>query len=137
MTEVCGAEKDGGGTCSTTFGLCDCHGECFAHSPCREEERQKARSRGGHATAAGEGSVPPGDVPPAPQTLGDAVRWAAWASRAVVAGDVDTARANAAARLLKEFRQALERSESREALEKVEELRAKIESGDADLEVLP
>lgn len=137
--DVCGATTESGGTCEVTFGLCQepgC-GRCWTHDPHRKEERDAANSRGGYRAARGPGTVAPGDVPPAPQTLSDAVVWAAWAARAAATGELDTGRANAAARLLKEFRQALERTEAKQELEG---LRRKLEElGDdaPDLEAVP
>lgn len=139
--EVCGAvKKAGDGTCPIDFGLCAECGLCFTHCEHREEERKAATHRGGRTTALkrgnGDRSVPLDQAPDPPETLGDAVRWASWASLQVATGGIDTSRANAVARLLKEFRQALEKSESRQALEKIDELRERIEGGDADLEVV-
>lgn len=129
--QTCGAPTESGGTCGVTFGLCDepgC-GRCWTHDPHRSEEREAANSRGGYRAARGPGTIAPGDVPPAPRTLQDAVVWAAWAARAAATGELDTGRANAAARLLKEFRQALERTEAKAELE---ELRRKLEELGAD-----
>lgn len=136
--QTCGARKDDGGNCGTYFGLCSECGRCFAHCEHREDRMARARSRGGYAATKGSGTLPPGEVPPPPETLEDAVLWAAWASHAVATGELGTTRANAAARLLKEFRQALERHES---AEKLEEIRRRVEElgddGDApDLEAL-
>lgn len=135
--EACGFEREDGTRCGTGFGLCDGCGRCFNHCPHRAEERRKASEKGAYVAAHGPGALPPGEVPPAPETLADAVLWSAWAARAAATGELDTARANAAARLLKEFRQALERSEAKEELA---ELRAKLEElhGDTpELEALP
>lgn len=135
--ETCGHEREDGTGCGTSFGLCPECGRCFNHCAHRADERRAASEKGAYVAAKGPGALFPGEVPPAPESLEDAVVWAAWAARAAATGDLDTARANAAARLLKEFRQALERSEAREELE---ELRRKLEDlhGDSpDLEALP
>lgn len=139
-SERCEHVKDDGERCRVTNSVNPDTGLCYFHDPERREELQRARSKGGHATAAkradDDRAVPTHDAPDPPETLEDAVEWAAWASVQVATGRLDTSRANAVARLLKEFRQALERSESREALERIEELRERVEGGDADLEVM-
>lgn len=122
--EVCGHEKDDGSTCEVDFGLCDCHGLCFPHSPCREEDRQQARSRGGHSTARKRGKktggVLPVDVPPAPTSVGEAARTLGWLSEAVLRGDVDRHTARDVGYLLRAFVDASE-TDVEERLEKVEE----------------
>lgn len=138
--KLCRHPKADSGEPCQSFASCDECGRCWAHCKHNEEERAAARKKGGHATAQrrseDEQVVPPGDAPAAPETLEDAVRWASWASLQVATGKLDTSRANSVARLLSEFRKLLEKSESREALEKVEEMRRKLEGADADLEVV-
>lgn len=131
--ERCGYEIEDGKTCTTDFGLCDCHGQCYTHSPCREDDRQEARSRGGVATARKNRDVVPlEEAPAAPQTLEDAISWASWAATQVATGQLDTSRANSVARLLSEFRKLLEKSEAREALELVKEMRREMQVEDGE-----
>lgn len=113
-------------------------GWCPAHGPDGDERMREIARKGGEATARKHrGGVDPEDVPEAPETIEDAVVWAAWAARAAATGELSTSRANAAAKLLREFRQALER---REAAEQLEEIRRQIEEaaggGDVDLDVV-
>lgn len=133
-SERCGAPKNDGQPCGVTFGLCECHGRCFTHAPCREAERDAARRRGADRTNRPDGSLPPGEVPPPPENLRDAVVWAAWASHAVATGDLDTARANSTARLLKEFRNALERGEARAGFEETRRKLEELHGDGPDLE---
>lgn len=142
-TKRCAYVKDDGERCRMENQLAEYEGElrCIWHDPHREEEAQAARKRGARTRAEQQrrnGKPDPDEVPPPPETLEDGVTWSAWAAWAAATGRLNTARANAAARLLKEFRQALEKSESRA---KLEEIRARVEEltgdGDApDLEAL-
>lgn len=140
MTDVktCGTTKDSGEPCGVSFGLCSCHGRCFSHAPCREDEREKARQRGGFATARKNGHLRPGEVPPEPRTMQDVVLWYAWSIRAVVVGDLDATKGNTLKGLLKGLRNALEAMESREKLEEIR--REIVEAAGVDvpeLEALP
>lgn len=130
--ERCGHPKSEGGDPCQSWPACDDCDRCWIHCPHVEEERAHARKKGGvnsRKTDNEDQVVPFGDAPEPPETLDDAVRWASWAAMQVAVGGLDTSRANSVARLLKEFRQALEKSESREALEKIEAMRERLEGG--------
>lgn len=136
--ETCGApKKDTGEPCPSSIGLCEECARCLAHCEHRQDTLKRGQRLGGHVSAKGAGTVPGGEVPPAPQTLQDAVVWAAWAARAAATGELDTARANSAARLLKEFRQALERSEAQAELEELREKIEELNGDEPELEALP
>lgn len=111
--------------------LLDGSGLCAMHAPHLAEKMRRARTRGGRA--AGPRRRPaeriqvalPEEAPPPPQTLEDAVRWASWATHAVTTGRIHPKVAGEVARLLKEFRAALEKR----AIEgELDELRAKLET---------
>lgn len=136
--EQCGHGREDATPCQSPIGLCDRCGKCWTHCQhVSDEERTAARSRGGYAAAREDGTLPPGEVPPAPQTLTDAVRWSAWAARAAVIGELNTARANSAAKLLKEFRQALERTEAKAELEELREALEELRGEEPELEAVP
>lgn len=140
MTDMssCGAPKGDGEPCGVAFGLCSCHGKCFTHAPCREEERAAARQRGGFAAARANGTLRPGEVPPPPETMQDVVLWYAWAIHGVVTGDLDVSRGNTLKGLLKGLRNALEAMESREKLEEIRREIVEAAGEDVpDLEALP
>lgn len=120
--QVCGHEKDSGDLCEVSFGLCDCHGQCWSHSPCREGERQEARSKGGHSTARKrkqEDAVLPADSPAAPTSVEEAARMLSWLSGAVLRGEVDRHTARDACYVLRAFVDAAE-VDVEERLEDVE-----------------
>lgn len=140
---TCDYVKDDGEGCGVTGGLHEYEGElrCLWHDPRREEKARAARARGARRSNEKQrsGKPDPDEVPPPPETLEDALAWSAWAAWAAATGRLDTARANAAARHLKEFRQALERHESAEKLEEIRERVEELtgEAGGPDLEALP
>lgn len=117
--EVCGFEKEDGDTCGVSFGLCDCHGECFSHSPCREEDRREARSRGGVATARGAG-IRTDELPPL-TSASAAEHWCDVVGRAAVTDRLSAEAANAALRAVKEWRQARETGEVTDRLEALQD----------------
>lgn len=127
--EQCGHPKvDGGDPCGISWGLCEQCARCWVHCPHRADDLKAAQKRGGKTTARKRGasdSVTFADeTPEPPETLADSLLWSAWAAHAVATGKLDTARGNAVAKLLSEFRKTLEKSESRE---KLEEMRQRIE----------
>lgn len=118
---VCGAETKAGDPCQA-WSVCDEHGKCYSHDPCREQERAKARSRGGHATAKRRSEdddpcVGIGEAPPPPEDLEDVTAWSAWATVMVATGRLGNSRARTIATLLDLFRKAKERGESKAKLE--------------------
>lgn len=104
--ERCGVEKDDGERCAVTFGLCECHGQCFSHAPCRTEERQDARERGGRAAAlkARGSGVLMDELPPL-ETHEAAEAWCDTIGRAGAAELISSAAANAGIRAVKEWRE--------------------------------
>lgn len=137
----CKETKDDGTPCGAPPEFVDPEtGLCWTHSEGGREKAREAARKGGEATARKlrGADLDPEEVPEAPETLADAVVWAAWAARAAATGKLSTSRANAAAKLLREFRQALERHE---AAEQLEEIRRQIEEAagggeDVDLDVV-
>lgn len=127
---TCGAEKKDGTPCPTDFGLCDCHGECWAHAPRREDDRKRAQRQGGRTTAQkrrrkGRRVVDLEDCPPPPETTEEAARWASWAIAAVTTGRIDARTCREISTAVTAFRKALEKAESRKELDELkEELRA-------------
>lgn len=102
--QVCGFEKEDGEMCAAGFGLCEEHGYCWSHDPCREDQRQKARKRGGEATAKRyaasglkEEDLPPLDSPQA------AERWCEIVARAVATRRLSHNEGKTIARLIREF----------------------------------
>lgn len=123
-TPTCGHPKVGDGEpCRTAMGLCDECGHCIVHCPHRADQLKRAQQRGGHATARKRGEsdtvAHPDETPPPPETLADSLVWSAWAAHAVATGTLNTARGNAVAKLLAEFRKTVEKTESRERLEEI------------------
>lgn len=123
--EKCGAEKDSGERCQSDIGLCDCHGQCFFHAPCREEERAEAVSRGGQATAAKTRKAVPLDLPL--ETLEDAKAWLHRAALLVVNGEIKAQQCFAICRAISTWLDAdaaqVEREDLAELREQIEELR--------------
>lgn len=105
-------------------------GLCLWHSPLAAETAQEARIRGGErcgeARRAKRGevkTVTPADAPPIPETLEDAVTYAAWAVHAVATGQIDARTAREVNYGLTTFRMGLEK---RDLLRQIRELRAKL-----------
>lgn len=124
-TGRCGYEKDDGETCRVDFALCKCHGQCFHHAPCRQEERREARKRGGRNAHAKDGArtVPSDEAPPPPETLEDAVVWASWATYAVATGRIDARTGHEIGYLLRALQDGLK---AVDVSERVEELREQV-----------
>lgn len=105
---TCGVPTDGGGTCGVRFGLCDCHGMCFAHAPCKAEKRKKAQRAGAAATnnkkRKGDGltttELPPLESHEAAETWTDAI------GRAAATGRLSAPAAQAALRAVREWRES-------------------------------
>lgn len=137
--KTCARIKDNGERCGQRLG--PDFDLCLWHDPDRKEEREKVRKRAGSIGGRSRNgrALPPDETPGPLETLQDAVRWAAWAARAVATGDLDTSRGNTVAKLLKEFRAALEKSESREKLEEIRRRVEELTGRDvgANLEALP
>jgi len=112
---------------------------CIFHDPERKDELQEMRKRAGAVAGRSRKgrAVPPDETPPPPESLADSLVWAAWAARAVATGDLDTSRGNSIARLLSEFRKALEKHESAEKLEEIRRAVKEVTGEEPDLEVLP
>lgn len=127
---TCGAEKKNGESCETDFGLCGCHGMCWAHAPCRENDRKWAQQKGGHATAQTRRRkkrrlAALEEIPEPPETMEDAAQWASWAIAAVTVGRIDARTCREISTAVTAFRKALEKAESRKELEELkDELRA-------------
>lgn len=127
-----GGVKIDGSPCPIDFGLSAGTGMCWHHDPAREEQRRRARSRGGHV-AAERNRREPVDVPAAPETIEDAVRISSWATHAVLSGAIDVRVAREAANLLREFRSGVEKAklepEVKELRKAVALLKAKNKGG--------
>lgn len=111
----CIATKSDGERCKTKFGLSD-EGYCYAHDPEREEERKKALSKGGRATAAATRrnhtwTVNPDEVMGPPKTAAEAMRWSSWATWAIAVGELDKGTGSVVLRGVSTFLKALEAAE--------------------------
>lgn len=85
----CAHVRDDGSRCGTTFGLCDCHGKCFSHAPCRADELREAQRRGGISAHRADGSLDADDLPPL-RGPRDAEAWLAALATARVEGRITT-----------------------------------------------
>lgn len=123
MTETCGAPKTDGEPCASRIIVCEKHGACFRHDPCRAEESRAAAAAGGRATAVRRGRSPgkandvrtvdpaalPFDGPPT--TIEQVHAWLAWVAYAGLVGVVDRDTAGKVAYALDKCRIAMERGE--------------------------
>lgn len=110
-----------GEPCASTLNLSEVNGRCLFHDESRADELRRIRAAGGAASAqvkraeriARESSYPEG-LPPPPQTIADAMRYASWAVDAVSkgpdGGGIDVRRAREITGLLREFRGAAEKA---------------------------
>jgi hypothetical protein len=118
--ERCKFIKSNGERCRSTVGLSQTNQLCFAHDPARAVARRISQQQGAIAANAkrtGHVTVRHGQAPPAPETMEDCARWAAWAAVQVAEGALDPRTASVLSNLLNSFRSALERHESRALLE--------------------
>lgn len=131
---VCGAETKAGDPCQA-WSVCDDHGCCYSHDPCREAERREARSRGGYATAQRRSEdddpfVSIGETPRPVENMEDIAAWGAWAMVMVATGRLGNARGRTIAKLGDLVRKALERGDAKHKLEEtIQRLEDAIESG--------
>lgn len=139
---LCGADTKAGDPCES-FVVCNDHGRCYTHDPCRAEERKASRSRGGHAAAQkdddADRSAALGETPPPPENLEDAAAWSAWAAHLCATGRLGNTRARSIAKLLDTFRKCVERGEARRQLEDtIERLEEAVERAEGPgLEAVP
>jgi hypothetical protein len=111
MTAHCIGITKSGEPCRSQLGLSDA-GYCLAHDPERREAALAMRSAGGHAAKASKvraKAALPEDVPRAPKTLDDAVKFASWLTHAVCVGTLDARSAHEAGYSLNVFKAAIEK----------------------------
>jgi hypothetical protein len=107
-SQRCQAIRSRGERCKVDFGVDPESGLCWHHDPKRADERRRAASQGGHSTAAIQRgnrrrTALAEDVPPEPQTVEDAIKWASWAVRAVATGVIDVRTAHEVGYVLRAF----------------------------------
>lgn len=122
-----GGRTRDGSPCRSTLGLSEA-GFCLVHDPLRAEEALAVRQAGGRASAVAKRSKKaalPKDVPPAPRTLEDAVRWSSWAMHAVACGRIDGRVGHEIGYLVNAFKAAVEK---RDLLTEIEHLRAELDA---------
>jgi hypothetical protein len=110
-----------GSPCTCPTALVRASGFCFAHDPALEQQRAVARLRGGTALArkhALRRGLDPDELGPL-ATPEDAQRWAETIGRAVLTNRVTASQASAARGVLSEWRASQQRSEDRDALERI------------------
>lgn len=121
---LCGTETKAGSPCESWV-VCNEHGRCYTHDPCRAEERKRSRSRGGHAAAQkdddADRSAALGETPPPPENLEDAAAWCAWTVHLCATGRLGNTRARSIAKLLDTFRRCVERGDAKADLEEFKE----------------
>jgi hypothetical protein len=114
MRPTCGGTKKSGEPCTSTLGL-SAAGLCLNHDPERAAAAREIRAAGGRATGAAKRAAKetrltaPDDVPAAPRTLDDAVRYFAYLTHAVASGKMDARAAHEAAYSLNGFKAAVEK----------------------------
>ena len=117
MTQVrtCRGTKTNGDPCGSKLGL-SLDGLCLNHDPERQDAVLAIRVAGGQAAGAAKRAARaaraanvPDDVPPAPKTLDDAVRYFAYITHAVATGKLDARSAHEAAYALNGFKAAVEK----------------------------
>jgi hypothetical protein len=99
--KTCGHPTTAGTPCPVSFGLCSGCGECFHHCPCRADDRQAARKRGGNTSKRQNAQkhekdkfrVPERDVPPPPTDATEARDYLAWLLNAGTTGTMGSQRA--------------------------------------------
>lgn len=116
--------KADGTPCEAPF--VDESGYCPAHRPGGTADMRERGRKGAEATRRklkGRGTVKADEVPPPPETMADAAKWASWIPFAVTTGKLDPKIGDVAVRAIREFRGAYEKA----ALEaEIQELRAKV-----------
>lgn len=88
-------------------------GYCTAHGPGASADMRERGRKGAEATRRklkGRGTVKADDVPPPPETMADAARWASWIPFAVTTGKLDPKIGDVAVRAIREFRGAFEKA---------------------------
>ncbi len=101
-------------------------GFCSAHGPGASARMRERGRKGGEAFVRNvrrKGAAKADEVPPAPETMADAARWASWVAFGVTTGKLDPKIGDVAVRAIREFRSAHEKAEL-EA--EVQRLRAKV-----------
>jgi hypothetical protein len=122
----CGFVKADGQPCRVTMGLSPITGHCIAHDLARRDEWTARRSAGGRASNEArkrERRRLPARMPPRPETLADAVKYAAWLVWAVNVGEIDARTCEASTKALRQFQLG---EEKRALEEKIKQLRAEL-----------
>jgi hypothetical protein len=122
---MCKATTLAGDQCRQSTSLNE-QGLCIWHDASRKAEADAARARGGEGNSRRKPdirTVAAEDAPPTPETMDDAVAYAAWAVNAVATGAIDARTAREVNYGLTTFRMGLEK---RDLLRQITELRAKL-----------
>ncbi len=116
-----------GEPCRSTLSLSPENGLCRVHDPARAKEVLEMRRAGARAQVEAKRrtkALLPEGVPPAPETLQDAVAWSSWAIRSVATGEIDPRVGHEIGYLVNAFKAAVEK---RDLLRELEELRAQLD----------
>ncbi len=96
---------------------------CIHHDPQRTEQVREMRRKGGiKATSRGRTTA---DVPSAPESIDDVVRWSAWVAVAVATGKIDSRVAREVTNAIRQFQSGIEK---RDLQVEMNELRQQIKS---------
>lgn len=98
----------------------------MAHDQARADKALAVRQAGGRAAGVARRLVKaarPEDLPPAPRTLEDAVRWSSWAMHAVACGRIDARTGHEVGYLVNAFKAAVEK---RDLLREIDLLREEL-----------
>lgn len=109
---TCNATTKAGTPCRGTLNISATSGKCLMHDDERMAERAAMRTAGGNASKVAKmkaKAANPANVPEAPRTLDDAVKFAAWLTHAVVVGELDARTAHESAYSLNCFKAAVEK----------------------------
>ena len=119
----CVAQKGDGSPCRVTMGLDPVSGLCIVHDPARRDELRDRQAKGRAARGAEQRRKPPAKMPPMPQSLEDAVRFASWLTWAVLVGEIDARTCESSTKALRQFQLG---EEKRALQDEVKKLRAEL-----------
>lgn len=110
-----GGVSTNGQPCGAQLGLGEHSGLCIWHDPGRAKEMLAQREASKRMTREEQEATFPKDLPPPPQTIADAVRYASWCvdsvARGVLAGGIDPKRAREVITGLRQFQSAAHEAE--------------------------